>query len=338
MLEHLTEYGIFLLKVATIVIGVMVVLGMMINAASRQKERKGELLIHNLSESLTEIREKIAMELLNPKQRKKAHKAAKEAKKKAAVKPEQRLFVIDFKGSMDAHETESLRREVTAILAVAKPGEDEVLLRLESPGGVVHGYGLAAAQLQRLRDAGVKLTVSVDKVAASGGYMMACIGNKIIAAPFAVVGSIGVLAQLPNFHRLLKKNNIDFEQITAGEYKRTLTLFGENTDKGREKFKEDIEGVHQLFKDFVVENRPSLDINKVATGEIWYGKKALEQGLIDAIQTSDDVLLDAAKNLEVFHVEYRAKPKLAERFSQGAQSAADRLIMNWVQRSRLWRW
>lgn len=338
MLEHLTEYGIFLLKVATIVIGIMVVLGMVINAASRQKERKGELLIHNLSDSLTEIREKIAMELLNPKQRKKAHKAAKEAKKKAAEKPEHRLFVIDFKGSMDAHETESLRREVTAILAVAKPDKDEVLLRLESPGGVVHGYGLAAAQLQRLRDAGVKLTVSVDKVAASGGYMMACIGNKIIAAPFAVVGSIGVLAQLPNFHRLLKKNNIDFEQITAGEYKRTLTLFGENTDKGREKFKEDIEGVHQLFKDFVVENRPSLDIDKVATGEIWYGKKALEQGLIDAIQTSDGVLLDATKNREVFHVEYKAKPKLAERFAQGAQSAADRLIMNWVQRSRLWRW
>ena len=108
-------------------------------------------------------------------------------------------------------------------------------------------YGLAASQMQRIRDKKLKLTVCVDKVAASGGYMMAVVADKIIAAPFAVLGSIGVLAQVPNFHRLLKKHDVDFEMLTAGKYKRTLTMFGENTDKGREKFQEDIEDTHVLF-------------------------------------------------------------------------------------------
>lgn len=336
MIEHLVEYGIFLLKAATIVIAIVFVVGMIANTAARQRERKGELRIHNLSESLGEIREQIQQELMPPKARKKAQKAAKEAKKKAPEGPTKRLFVVDFNGSMDAHETESLRREITAILAVANPADDEVLLRLESPGGVVHGYGLAAAQLQRLRDAQIKLTVAVDKVAASGGYMMACIGQRIVAAPFAVVGSIGVLAQMPNFHRLLQKNDIDFEQITAGEFKRTLTVFGENTEKGREKFQQDIEGIHVLFKQFVAENRPSLAIDTVATGEVWYGKNALEQGLIDEIKTSDDLLLEAVKEAQVYKVEYKVKAKLADRVAQSAQASVNQLVMNWLQRSRFW--
>ncbi|RUO21110.1 protease SohB [Aliidiomarina iranensis] len=338
MLELLAEYGVFLLKTATIVIGIMLILGMIINAATRQKSSSGELKIQNLSEGLKTIREQIKAEMLSDKERKKAKKAAKKEKAKAKEPSDKRAFIIDFNGSMDAHETESLRREVTAILAVADASKDEVILRLESPGGVVHGYGLAAAQLKRIRDKGIKLTISVDKVAASGGYMMACIGDRIVAAPFAVVGSIGVLAQIPNFHRLLKKNDIDFEQITAGEYKRTLTLFGENTDKGRKKFKDDIEDIHGLFKDFVKTHRSALDIDAVATGEVWYGQAALEQGLIDEIKTSDDLLLEANEYAQLFKVTYKEKAKLSERFTQSAQSVIDRSIMQWVQRSKLWRW
>ncbi|RUO33573.1 protease SohB [Aliidiomarina shirensis] len=336
MLELLGEYGIFLLKTATIVIGIMLILGMVINAASRQKSNSGELKIQNLSKNLKSICEQMKLEMLSDKDRKKAKKEAKKAK--VTEQFDNRVFVLDFNGSMDAHETESLRREVTAILAIADIEKDEVILRLESPGGVVHGYGLAAAQLKRLRDKGLKLTISVDKVAASGGYMMACIGDRIVAAPFAVVGSIGVLAQIPNFHRLLQKNDIDFEQITAGEYKRTLTLFGENTEKGREKFKDDIESIHGLFKDFVKDHRASLDIDSVATGEIWYGQAALDKGLIDEIRTSDDLLIDAIERAQVFKVTYKQKTKLSERFTQGAQSSIDRLLMQWVQRSKLWRW
>lgn len=202
----------------------------------------------------------------------------------------------------------------------------------------MHGYGLAAAQLKRLRDAQIPLTVSVDKVAASGGYMMACIADKIVAAPFAILGSIGVLAQMPNFHRWLKNHDIDFEQLTAGEYKRTLTVFGENTEKGRKKYQEDLEDIHVLFKEFVKEHRANLDIDAVATGEIWFGQRALDQGLIDEIATSDDLLLRLNKDATVFKVEYKEKLKLANKIAHGAQTTIDRLLMSWFERVQFWRY
>nr|WP_228517998.1 protease SohB [Aliidiomarina indica] len=335
MIEIFTDYGIFLIKTITIVAAIILILSVIINAAQRQKDGDGELHIDNLSDSFRSVQKQMRLHLLTGKARKLAKKKDKKAKQPDPF--EQHTFVIDFKGSLDAREVDSLRREVSAILAVADKTKDEVVVRLESPGGVVHGYGLAAAQLKRIRDAEIPLTVAVDKVAASGGYMMACLANKIVAAPFAVVGSIGVLAQLPNFHRLLKKNNIDFEQITAGEYKRTLTVFGENTEKGREKFKEDIEDIHDLFKSFVKEGRPQLDIERVATGEIWFGTRAKEMGLIDDIATSDDLLLEAAKNRDVLKVTYKPKTKLTDKLTHAAQSTIDRLVLDWVQRTRFWR-
>ena len=236
-----------------------------------------------------------------------------------------KLYVVDFNGSMDASEVDSLREEITAILTFADKDKDNVLVRLESGGGVVHGYGLAASQLQRLTKAQINLTVAIDKVAASGGYMMACVANKIVAAPFAIVGSIGVIAQIPNFNKILKKNDVEFEQITAGEYKRTLTLFGENTDKGREKFKEEIEQTHGLFKSFVTEQRPSLDIDKVATGEHWFATQALEKGLVDEINTSDDLLMAQYKEKQIFKVSYKIKKTLSDKLAIGLSSTLSRV-------------
>ena len=226
-----------------------------------------------------------------------------------------------------------MREEITAILAVAMEG-DEVLLRLETGGGMVHGYGLASSQLDRLKSAGIKLTISVDKVAASGGYMMACVADKIISAPFAVVGSIGVIAQLPNFNKLLKKNNIDFEQITAGEFKRTLTMFGENTDKAREKFQAEIEETHELFKGFIEVHRPALELEKVATGEHWFGKQALDLGLVDEIGTSDDFITHACKDREVLNVRYVQRKKLSEKIAGATGEAADNLLLKWISRGQ----
>ena len=240
------------------------------------------------------------------------------------------LFWLDFNGSMDAHEVESLREEVTAILSLANKEKDEVLVRLESGGGVVHGYGLAASQLLRIKDAEIKLTIAIDKVAASGGYMMACVADKVIAAPFAIVGSIGVIAQIPNFNKLLKKNDIDYEQITAGQYKRTLTLFGENTEQGREKFKAEIEQTHGLFKQFVAKHRPQLDLEKVATGEHWFAMDAIDLNLVDSIATSDDELLQQAKSKQAYKVTYKQKKGLADKFalsmSKGVESALMKLL------------
>lgn len=342
----IADYGLFLAKVVTLVAALAAVAVIAVAAASRNKKQRGVLQVTRLSDDYQEMQEHVEGALLETHQqklwqkaRKKRHKLEEKAAKSRAKggatsdsgKP--KLYVLDFKGSMDAHEVGSLRKEITAILAVAKP-EDEVLLRLESPGGVVHGYGLAASQLQRLRDRQINFTVAVDKVAASGGYMMACVANHIVAAPFAIVGSIGVVAQIPNFHRLLKRNDIDVELHTAGEYKRTLTLFGENNDQGREKFREELNETHDLFKHFVHQMRPALEIDKVATGEHWFGTQALELGLVDEISTSDDYLLKRIRQFEVVAIHYQQRRRLIDKVTGSAAQSVDRLLLRLWQRGQ----
>lgn len=247
-------------------------------------------------------------------------------------KNNQKVFVIDFKGDMQASAVENLREEVTLVLATAKAGRDRVVVRLESPGGMVHGYGLAAAQLVRLRDAGFHLTICVDKVAASGGYMMACIGSEIFAAPFAVLGSIGVVAQVPNFNRLLKEHHVDFELYTAGQYKRTVTMFGENTAEGKEKFEEELQQTHVLFKHFVEKYRPQLNVEKVATGEHWYGQDSLQLNLVDKLQTSDEYLLGLLTQHDVYLIQTRRKPSLGEKLGLQAAQVVDQIVPNVVDK------
>lgn len=249
---------------------------------------------------------------------------AKEAR--ARKKNNQKVYVLDFKGDTAASAVDNIREEITLILATAKAGRDRVVVRLESPGGMVHGYGLAAAQLVRLRDAGFQLTICVDKVAASGGYMMACIGSEIIAAPFAVVGSIGVVAQVPNFNRLLKEHHVDFELYTAGQFKRTVTMFGENTPEGKAKFEEELQQTHELFKHFVEKYRPQLNMEKVATGEHWYGRDALDLNLVDKLQTSDEYLLGLLPQHDVYVIQTRRKPTLGEKIGLQAAHIADQLV------------
>ncbi|CAD5703978.1 protease SohB [Escherichia coli] len=340
-MELLSEYGLFLAKIVTVVLAIAAIAAIIVNVAQRNKRQRGELRVNNLSEQYKEMKEELAAALMDSHQQKQWHKAQKkkhkqEAKAKlgeVATDSKPRVWVLDFKGSMDAHEVNSLREEITAVLAAFKP-QDQVVLRLESPGGMVHGYGLAASQLQRLRDKNIPLTVTVDKVAASGGYMMACVADKIVSAPFAIVGSIGVVAQMPNFNRFLKSKDIDIELHTAGQYKRTLTLLGENTEEGREKFREELNETHQLFKDFVKRMRPSLDIEQVATGEHWYGQQAVEKGLVDEINTSDEVILSLMEGREVVNVRYMQRKRLIDRFTGSAAESADRLLLRWWQRGQ----
>ncbi|QBC02475.1 protease SohB [Enterobacter cloacae] len=344
-MELLSQYGLFLAKIATVVIAIAVVAVLIVNLTQRKRQR-GELRITRLSEQYKEMQEDMSLALLDSHQQKLWHKAqkkkhkqeAKAAKANAKLNAPQekvtpRVYVLDFKGSMDAHEVSSLREEVTAVLAVATP-QDQVVVRLESPGGVVHGYGLAASQLQRLREKQIPLTVAVDKVAASGGYMMACVADKIVAAPFSIIGSIGVVAQIPNFNRFLKNKEIDIELHTAGQYKRTLTLLGENTEEGRQKFREDLNETHHLFKDFVHRMRPTLDIEQVATGEHWYGIQAQEKGLVDEVGTSDDLLLNLMDGRELVGVRFTQRKRLLDRFTNSAAESADRLLLRWLQRGQ----
>ncbi len=345
-MQTLAEYGLFLAQALTIVAAILfVAVGLMALGQRQKPPRDGRIEVRHLNDRYRRLGESIRDAVEDKAQQKKRAKEEKKAEKnrdkaarkaaKAGAEPEgkPRLYVLSYDGDLKASATENLREEISAILPRIREG-DGVLLRLESPGGLVHGYGLAASQLQRIREAGVPLTVAVDKVAASGGYMMACVGDKIIAAPFAVIGSIGVLAQIPNFHRLLKKHDIDFELLTAGEYKRTLTLFGENTDKGREKFVEDLERTHGLFKGFVSEQRPALDIDRVATGEVWYGQEAIDVGLVDALQTSDAFIQQQLAEREVYEVRYVQRKAWQEKLGMAAEDALERSVLKLWQRNR----
>jgi serine protease SohB len=344
MQDLLLQYGLFLAKTLTWVAAIGAVIAIIATVIRENRGQVGERLeVKNLNERFKDMAEVLNLDLLDEdehkaleKQRKADDKAAaKAAKRGEAPAKKPRLFVLDFDGDIEASQVSALREEVSALLQVAKP-EDAVLVRLESGGGIVHSYGLAASQLRRIRDRGHRLTVAIDQVAASGGYMMACVADEIVAAPFAVVGSIGVVAQMPNFHRLLDKHAIDVELHTAGEFKRTLTMFGENTEPARAKFRQELDEIHALFKTFVSDNRKSLAIDKVATGEHWYGTQALALGLIDRIQTSDDLILDAVKEREVYEIHFRIKRGLREQLiGQLTRLARVGLPAGWQPSARL---
>lgn len=314
MSEAFIELGLFSAKTLIIFIFIVLILiCFFVLMAKAKGKSKAKLQIKNINDCYNEAKETILTETL-PKKKLKAFLKEQKTKEKNIKQAEdaKRVFILNFEGDIKASAVQSLSEEITSILMVATP-QDEVVLKLESAGGVVHGYGLAAAQLLRLRAKNIPLTVTIDKIAASGGYMMASVANRILAAPFAIIGSIGVIVQLPNFNRYLKDKHIDFEQQTAGEFKRTITLFGENTEEGREKLKKEIEEIHQLFKNLISENRPQVKINEVATGEHWLGQRALELKLVDDIQTSDDYLLSLSDAARLYEIHYeRKKPFLAK--------------------------
>ncbi|AWY02400.1 protease SohB [Marinomonas primoryensis] len=338
-MEFLTDYAGFLLKLISVALVVGFLLAMI--ASGKRKSQPGSLSVTKLNESYDAMKAELDHQLLDKKvlkgiekEKKKKEKLEKKAQKKSPKTDEaekKRLYVLDFDGDIKASAVETMREEITAILSVAK-SQDEVVVRLESGGGVVHGYGLAASQLQRIREANIPLTICVDKVAASGGYMMACVADKIIAAPFAILGSIGVVAQIPNVHRLLDKSLIDVELHTAGRYKRTLTMLGENTEEGREKFKQDLEDTHGLFKRFVSSQRPQLDIEDIATGDTWYGSEALGNKLVDVVMTSDAYLVSHYANADVIQVVYKQPKGMAERLGLSFFSALEQKAVSWIGR------
>ena len=337
-MEFLAEYGLFLLKAVTIVVSFIVVLTAIVAAAVKSKQSdspKGHLDIKHINKKFDDYKDELQHHVCDKDVLKEEKKAAKKAEKEKAKKSKKgkkkaqankhRLFVVDFEGDVKASAVENLREEITAILTVAQKG-DEVLVNVESAGGMVHTYGLAASQLQRIKDHEIPLTVCVDKVAASGGYLMACVADKIIAAPFAIIGSIGVLAQIPNFHRLLKKYDVDYNIMTAGEYKAPVTMFGEITEKGRDKLQQDLEDTHVLFKSFIEEHRSQVNVTEVATGEVWYGKQAIDRQLIDDILTSDGYLMQAKESKAIYQVAYVENKTFAEKLGVATKHSMNAVL------------
>lgn len=336
MTEMLLQYGLFLAEAVTVVVAIGVVIAL-VAGLTRREHHAERLEVKHLNAKYAALERAVKREVLPRKQfraQSRGQKKALKARSKARGEPGgKRLFVLNFRGDLKATAVASLREEVTALLTIATP-DDEVLLRLDNSGGMVHEHGLAAAQLLRIRKREIPLTVAVDKMAASGGYMMACVAERILAAPFAVLGSIGVLMQLPNFHRWLDAHGVDFEQVKGGQYKRTLTLFGENTESDRAKVQEEIEGLHQQFKGFVAEHRPVVDLDLVGSGEHWYGARALELKLCDALETSDDYLLSASRERDIYELRYVTRKSLSQRLASGARTLLERTASAWTERQR----
>ena len=325
IIELISNYGLFLLKTITIVVSIIIIISVIVN--SKKNTTEGSLEVQSINKDLDSLEEGIKKNILSKQEFKKFIKSKKKNSKKLSNK----IFVIDFKGNIKASEIISLRREISGILLSFKKG-DEVLLRLENSGGTVHEHGLAASQLKRIRDKNIPLTICVDKVAASGGYMMACVANKIVASPFAIIGSIGVIAQVPNFNKLLKNKGVDFEQQTAGNYKRTVTMFGKNTDKDRKKLKEQLEDIHSLFKEFIKDNRRNLDVEKVSTGEYWYGKDALKLKLIDKILTSDEYIISMKDRFEIVRIKYKPAKSISDKLSKLSTNISSKLFQKFEQK------
>jgi serine protease SohB len=315
-MEFVQSIGLFAAKAGIFVLAIIVVLAFIAMLVQKSKKQRGDIHIENVNDRFKAMARAIKLHTHSDKDLKKELKELKKLKKQRQKDTHShRAFLIRFEGDLQATAVDSLREEITTILTVAK-AKDEVIVCVESPGGVVHGYGLAASQLVRLRDHGLTLTVCVDKVAASGGYLMACVANRILCAPFAIVGSIGVLAQVPNLHRLLKQHNIDYLEETAGEFKRTVSFLGEITQGGLQKFREQLEDTHLLFKEFITQYRPQVDIAKVATGEYWPGQRALNLQLIDAVMTSDEYLVQRCSESEILEISYQRKEKWSDKVSQ----------------------
>ena len=344
-MTYFYEYLTFLAETVTVVVALLVIISAVVSIGMRQQavHDKGHLQVTRLNDQIKGLRHALESKVLPKDTVKKQHKReakaeqqavkAESAKLKEQAKADDghdeaaasaRVYVLRFEGDLRASHVDHLRLEVSALMTMATPA-DEVVVCVESPGGMVHGYGLAASQLSRIREHGIPLTACVDKVAASGGYMMAAVADKLIAAPFAMVGSIGVVAQIPNVHRWLKKNDVDVEVLTAGKYKRTLTVLGENTDEGRQKFVEELEDVHALFQEFVADNRPDLDIERVATGEAWYGKRALELKLVDELATSDEYLMRCCENRDVYELKWVVQQKPIEKLFGKAHTLLDQI-------------
>ena len=345
-MNYVYDFLLFLAQILVVVGGLLVFINGIVAISSRYKTelKEGQIEVRKINdkyESARNVLREASWDEHDWKREKKAEKKrlkqeAKERKKQASssedkISRKNRLYILDFQGDIKASQVENLREEISTVLSDLGEG-DEILLRLESPGGMVHGYGLAASQLMRIKKAGAHLIVSVDKVAASGGYMMACVANEILAAPFALIGSVGVVAQIPNFHKLLKKNEIDYEILTAGEFKRTMTVLGENTYKGREKFMLELEDTHELFKDFVSHQRPKLNISDIATGEVWYGERAIEYGLVDSIKTSDEFIQERLELWDIFSVKFVVNHSWQEKIGLAGEAAITRVF------SRIWQW
>jgi serine protease SohB len=306
----LANYTIFFLKITTIIILLLLTLIMCL-IIIKNKDNK-YIKIKNINKKYITFKKLFLSEILKKTEKKQIIKNINEEEKITKTK---NLFILNFNGDINASDINNLK-DILSVIILNKKYVDEVLIKLTSNGGIVTNYGLAATQLKRLKNENINLTISIDTIAASGGYMMACVANKIIASHFSIIGSIGVLGIIPNINKILNKNNIEIEYHTSGKYKKTLSIIGENTEIGRKKFIESLENTHFLFKNFVKENRSQINIEEIATGEYWYGIDALKLNLIDKIQTSDEYIMENLNTTQIYEIKLNEKTNIKNKIKE----------------------
>ncbi|KZX82185.1 hypothetical protein A3715_00045, partial [Oleiphilus sp. HI0009] len=296
-----------------------------------KKNSDGRIIVKSLNEEYQEIQD--ALLKFKPL---KPIKSSSIRKFKASPN-KQSIFVLDFKGDKTASSVGSLSKEVSAILSVAKPN-DEVFLRLESPGGTITGYGLASQQLIRLREAGIRLVVSVDEIATSGGYMMAAVGDRIIASPTSMLGSIGVIMEVPNFYNLLDRAGVQFHQFTAGKHKRLVSMTNKIGDAAKDQINQDLEKSHELFKNHVHTYRNSVNLESVSHGDVWSAKYCLDNKLVDDLMTSEAYLFDRASRANIFHISWDVERSFSDKLSSFAAQASintlDKVALHYGSKSK----
>ncbi len=231
--------------------------------------------------------------------------------------PPPRLAVLRFQGLRDLNASGDQRlSEAIDEVLVNRDHFEEAVVIIDSPGGTTHGYGHAYALLERLSASGLKVTACIDRIGASGGYLMALPADRILAGPFAIVGSVGVVAGIPNVKRLLEEKGVSYRLFVAGDKKRVVHFADDDGPEVREYMDEKLAGIHTQFLQAVEKHRGDrVKLDEVRSGDHWSAEESVEKGLglVDELQTSAEYLLE--RNREVALVMIERRVDITERFA-----------------------
>ncbi|WP_343192796.1 S49 family peptidase [Buchnera aphidicola (Taiwanaphis decaspermi)] len=222
------------------------------------------------------------------------------------------LYILDYNDKIKKNKIKKLREEISSIILVAKKN-DEVLLRLENTSDIVYEYGLVIAQLQRLRKKGIKLIISIDKIVSNGGYIIACVADHISASPFSIIGPINIVVNIPNIDKYTQTSNLNNQLNDCNTFTK-LTLIKNNTKIYVNKIFNKLDIKKYIRNSFIKDMRPSLNLNKIFNQNYWIGENAINEKLIDSINTSDDILFSKKDTHNLLKIKYVYKSNIVEKY------------------------
>jgi protease-4 len=204
-----------------------------------------------------------------------------------------RVAIVELEGVIA--EVDDLVREVKSHRE--NPQVKAVVMRINSPGGVVGPTQELHQALLRVREAGKPVVASLGSVAASGGYYTAVAADRIYANPGTLTGSIGVIMQMANLQDLFKKVGVDYVVVKAGQYKDLGNVSRQMTPEERRVLQGLLDNVHAQFIDAVAEGRKldRAEVVKFADGRVFSGVQARDLKMVDTLGSLEDAVNEAAK-------------------------------------------